>query len=59
MKGICIRFWSWLKVRYESAAKFDTLRKICRGGIQLLKLKAGRLLVKYIDQFQVFAIIWR
>ena len=54
-----IRLWSWLKVKYENAAKFDTPKIIYRENIRLLNLKAGGSLVEKIDQFQYLEILWR
>ena len=54
-----IRLWSWLKVRYESAAKLDPLRQLYGNKIRLLNLKSGGSLFEYIDHFQGLSIIWR
>ena len=54
-----IRLWSWLKVRYESSAKLDPLRRLYRDNIWSLKLKASGLLVYYINRFQGLEILWR
>ena len=44
-----IRLWSWNKVRYDSAAKLDTLRRYYGDNIRSIKMKFSGLLVKYID----------
>ena len=36
-----VDLWSWLKVRYDSAAKLDPLRRFYREKIRSLKLKSG------------------
>ena len=46
-----IRIWLWLKVRYESAAKLEPLKRLCRENIIFLRLKVGGLLFEYIDFF--------
>ena len=55
MKDIFL--WFRLKVRYESAAKLDPLKRLYRNNSWSLKLNAGVLLVEYIDQFQGLAIL--
>ena len=57
MDGICL--WYWLKVRYESAVKFDPMKRLYGEKIWLLKLKAGGSLVEYIVRFQGLAILWQ
>ena len=54
--GICL--WSWLKVRYESDAKLDPLRRFHGDNIMSFKLNYGGLIGEYIDRFQYLAIIW-
>ena len=51
--------WSWIKVRYESESKLDPLKSFYGENIRSLKLKAGGLLVNYIDRFQGLAILWQ
>ena len=52
-----IHLWYWLNVRYKSAAKLDTFRRLCRNKIWFLKLETSGLLVKYILCFQGLAIL--
>ena len=52
-----IRLWSWIKVRYDSAAKLDTLRRYYGDNIRSIKIKSSGLLVKYIDWFHGLAIL--
>ena len=51
--------WSWLKVKYESAAKLDPLMHFYGGKISPLKLKSGGLLVNYFEQLQGLEILWQ
>ena len=55
--GICL--WSWLKVRYESAAKLDHLMHFYGEKIRSFNLKAGGSIGDCIDRFQGLAIIWQ
>ena len=48
-----ILLWSRLQVRYDSDVKLDHIKIFYRDKIRSLKLKAGGLLVKYIEKFQV------
>ena len=54
-----VGLWSWLKIKHESAAKLDPLRRFYGEKIRLLKLKSGGSLGNYIEQFQGLAILWR
>ena len=54
-----VNLWSWLKVRYESAANLDPLRQFYGDNIRLLKLKSGGSLGDYIERFQGLAILWQ
>ena len=54
-----VGLWSWLKIKHESAAKSDPLRRFYGEKISLLKLKSGGSLGNYIEQFQGLAILWR
>ena len=51
--------WYWLKIKYESAAKLDPLRRFYGEKIRSLKLKFGGSLGNYIKRFQGLAILWR
>ena len=44
-----IRLWYWIKVRCESAARLDPLRRLYGEEIRSLNLKAGGSLIKYIE----------
>ena len=54
-----VDLWSWLKVKYESAAKLDPLRHFYWEKIRLLKLKSGGSLGNYIKRFHGMEILWR
>ena len=54
-----VDLWYWLKVRYESAYKLDSLRRLYGDKIRSLKLKYGGFLGNYIGQFQELDILWR
>ena len=49
----------WMKIKYESAAKLDTLRIYYSEKMRSLKLKVNGSLHCYIDRFQGLAILWR
>ena len=51
--------WSWIKFRYENAAKLDPLRRFYGDKIRQLKLKYDGSLGDYIKQFQGLEILWR
>ena len=43
--------WSWIKIKYDSAAKLDPLRIFYGEKSRPLKFKSGGLLSDYIEQF--------
>ena len=47
-----VDLWSWLKLKYESAAKLDPLMRFYGEKIRSLNLKSGGLLGDYIKPFQ-------
>ena len=54
-----VNLWSWLKIKFENAAKLDPLQRFYVENIMSLKLKFGGLLGDYIKRFQGLAILWR
>ena len=54
-----VDLWSWIKVKYESAAKLDPLRLFYGQKISLLKLKSGGWIGDYIKKSQGLAILWQ
>ena len=54
-----VDLWSWTKVRYESAAKLDPLRRFYGDKIRSLKLKYSGSLGDYIKRFQGLEVLWR
>ena len=54
-----VELWFWLKIKYESVAKLDTLRLYNAEKIRSLKLTANASLHNYIDWFQGPEILWQ
>ena len=53
-----VKLWSWLKFRYESAAKSDPLRRFYGEKIRSLNIKYSGLLGDYIKRLQGLEITW-
>ena len=53
-----VDLWSWLKVKYETGDKLDSLRSFYGEIIRPLKLKSGGSLGDYIKRFQGLEILW-
>ena len=51
--------WSWLKLKYESAAKLDPLMRFYGEKIRSLKLKSGGSIGDFIKRLQELAILWQ
>ena len=49
----------WMKIKYESEAKIDTLKQFYQDRLRSLKLRVNGSLRDYIDRFQGLAILWR
>ena len=49
----------WMKIKYESEAKIDPLKKFYQDRLRSLKLRVNGSLHDYIDILQGLAILWR
>ena len=47
-----VDLWSWLKIKYDSAAKLDPLRRFYGEKTRSIKLKFGEFLGDYTERFQ-------
>ena len=52
-----ISLWVWLKVRYKTAAKLEPLFNFLKGNMRSLNLMVNRLLIVFVDPFQILEIL--